>query len=116
MIVRICGLVSGYAGQRAGQSFETHGIIPTAAFRAKSVERCEQPRETTGENVVSPINGQSDSNLKNPKVICLEETYIADMYPFLAGRLVPAMRRARKWLQCCERKNVAGREMSEVDV
>ena len=116
MIVRICGLVSGYAGHRASQTSETHGIIRTAAFRAVSVERCEQPRETTGENVVSPIIGQSDSNLKNPKVICLEETDFADMYPFLADYPGPAMRQARKWLQCCERKNVAGGEMSEADV
>ena len=116
MIVRICALVSGYAGCQAGQAPETHGIIRTADFRAGSVEGCEQARETTSESFVSPINVQTDSNLKNPKVICLEETDFADMYPFLADYPGPAMRQARKWLQCCERKNVAGGEMSEADV
>ena len=39
-------------------------------------------------NCVSPINGQDSSNLKIQKFISLEETGFADMYPYLAGRLV----------------------------
>jgi hypothetical protein len=115
MIVRICGLVSGYAGQRAGQTPETHDIIRTADFRAKSVERCEQPLETAGENLVSPINGQSDSNLKNPKVICLEKTDNADMYPFLAGHPVGNASGPKK-VAVLRAKKYAGREMSEAHV
>src|SRR6185295_18891573 len=88
MIVRICALVSGYAGRQAGQAPETPGIIRTADFRAGSVEGCEQVRETTSESFVSPINVQTDSNLKNPKVICLEETGFADMYPSPVGGLI----------------------------
>ena len=88
MIVRICGLVSAYACHQAGQAPETHGIIQATDFRAGYVEGCEQVRETAEENCVSPINGQTDSNLKNPKVICLGKTGFADMYPSLAGGLV----------------------------
>jgi hypothetical protein len=38
------------------------------------------------QDCVSPINVQDSSNLKNPKIISLEETGFADMYPSLAGR------------------------------
>ena len=41
MIVRICGLVSAYAGRETGQALETHGVIRTANITAKLVERCE---------------------------------------------------------------------------
>jgi hypothetical protein len=44
-------------------------------------------RETDSLRVVSPINAQEDSNLKNPLFICLEKTGFADMYRSLAKRL-----------------------------
>ena len=39
-------------------------------------------------NCVSPINGQDSSNLKIQKFISLDGTVFADMYPYLAGRLL----------------------------
>jgi hypothetical protein len=115
MIVRICGLVSGYAGRQASQTPETPDIIRIADFPPAFVEKCEQPRESVGQNFVSPINGQTDSNLKNPKVICLEETGFADMYSSLAGKLVKQCVRLENGCDAASEK-FDGREMSQADV
>lgn len=42
---------------------------------------------TAGRHCVSPINVQDSSNLKNHKLISLEESGFADMYPSHAGKL-----------------------------
>jgi hypothetical protein len=88
MIVRICGFVSEYAGHETGQTPETHRVILMAALARKMLRDVNRIPARSGELCVSPINAQSDSNLKNPKFISLGESGFADMYPSLASRLV----------------------------
>jgi hypothetical protein len=95
MIVRICGFVSAYAGHGMRQATDSGRIIGIDSKSVENVEGCEQ---RTGDGWTARCESNQRSRLFKPKIlkiISLEETGFADMYPSLAGRLLSTPRKRK---------------------